>query len=316
MQFRQVILFVLVTMIVSCSKKLEVDAPDRLNISVNNQRSQIGDTLYFNTGDTVKFLINGNVDNIVFYSGEAGRQYSFAQRTTVSGVIPQLSFTSVTNTSLQFNTLKVLATKRVDVRDSASIVNANWTDITSRVQLAINATAVNSGIVDLSDIASDTHDSLFIAFKYTGVAGTLQRNWIISNIAVNNVLPEGHSVSLLTTASAVNYWTVLGNNGALSARWTPSTTQLQITGGAASAPNNISWIVSQPLLVGVVNPDKPVVVKHASSALPAYTVSGITYFGYNQVYTRTGLYKASFVYFNKSIDDQATAVKEYYIRVN
>lgn len=316
MLFRQFILFIFVSLAVSCSKKIEVKNPDGLNISVNNQRSQVQDTLYFNLKDTVKFIINGNVDNIIFYSGEAGHQYKFTNRTSVAGVIPQLSFTSVTNTSVQANTLKVLATNKVNIQDSTSIVSTSWTDITSRVQLASGTTAVNSGVANLTDIVSGTNDSLFVAFKYSGTTGTLQRNWTITNLTINGLLPEGNTNNLLSLVSAANYWKILGNIWTpSSSKWSASTTQLQITGGTVTAPNNTSWIVSPPLYVGAVYPDKPVVVKYASSALPSYTVSGITYYGYNQVYATPGLYKAIFVYFNKSIDDQKTAVKEYYIRV-
>lgn len=317
MRLYQLVIPTILLAATACNKRITVNGPTGFSINVNNQRSISGDTLYFNLGDTVKFTMNGNVDNITFYSGEPGHQYAFAQRTSVSKAIPQMSFTSATNQSTQANTLKILAINQLNINDSAAVVTAPWTDITSRAQLAVDAAAVNSGIIDLSDLASGANDSLFVAFRYSGVTGSLQRTWTITGLNIYSLLPDSTSNTLLTLSSSANYWKVLGNiwNPA-NAKWTPSATQLQVSGGNQAAPADTSWIISPPLYVGAVNPDKPVVVKFTSSALPAYTVAGVTYYGYNYVYNSPGLYKATFVYFNQSIDDRKAMVRDYYIRIN
>ncbi|SDJ00904.1 protein of unknown function [Pedobacter sp. ok626] len=296
----------------ACSKKIEVDNPESLTVSVDPAHLK-NDTLYYKVGDTAKFFMSGNAGHILFYSGEIGRNYLYANRTVAQG-IPQLVFTSNAQTGTQANTLQVLATNKLAKLDEEHIVAANWTNITSRATLSIGSGAVASGTINMADLITGTSDSLFIAFKYTGLTGTAQRTWTITNLTVNNVLPDGNIVPQVTLAADLNYWTKL-KIGSSTANWVPTATQLQVVGGTATAPNNISWVVSKPIYVSRINPDVPVVVKPLAGEIPVYTIAGKTYSGYNYQYNTKGTYAATIVVYNNSIDEQKTVIKQFIIKV-
>jgi hypothetical protein len=286
-----------------CSKKIDVNAPT-LNITITNGTHIANDTISFKLGDTTKFAFSGYAGNVSVYTGDGGHNYAYKDRTFASG-IPQLSFSSLEQYGTQTNTLQVLATDSLAVLDSAHVVNARWTDITSRAVLSTGATsAVASGTITLSDLVKNAKDSLFIAFKYIGATGSTQRTWTITNYTVNNVLPDAtQSISSLATDNA--YWTKF-KIGTSTASWASTTSQLQVVGGAATAPNNISWIVSKPLYVGRVAPDLAVGLKNIGTA-------DLT--TYNYKYAAVGTYTVTFLIFNNSVDAQQTVIKQFNIKV-
>ncbi|RDC54535.1 DUF5017 domain-containing protein [Pedobacter chinensis] len=293
------------TCFLACKKDLTTDLPT-VDIALTNARSTIGDTLVFKLGDTCKFALSGYADNIVFWSGTPGNKYEFKSRSSAFGK-PTLSFTSTAQWGTQNNTLQVLATNKLPAKDSASVVNAAWTNITSRTPLAISATAVNTGIVNLSDLVTGASDSLFIAFKYDGVTGSTQRTWTITDYFVNNVLSD-YTYSLSSLASDNAFWTRYGNVWSpASSRWVATTTALTIVGGAATAPTNTSWIISKPLYVGRVAPDVP------TATVKNITASALTAYSYK--YAAVGKYKITFASYNTTPDDNQVVLKEFNVKV-
>lgn len=291
--------------LVACKKDLTTDQPN-VNITLLNNRSTVGDTLVFKLGDTCKFAMTGYADNIVFWSGQGGNKYEYRERAMQLG-IPTLSFTSAAQYGTQTNTLQVLATNKLPAMDSATVVNAAWTNITSRATLSNSATPVNSGNVNLSDLVSGVNDSLFIAFKYSGLTGSTQRTWTITNYMVNNVLPDNVS-NLSGLAGDANFWTRYGNVWSpANARWVATTTSLTIVGGAATAPTNTSWIISKPLYVGRVSPDI------STATVKNITASATTSYAFK--YDAVGKYKATFTIYNVTPDDRKGAVKEFNIKI-
>jgi len=287
-------------------KKLGTTTP-ALTVSLDRSRL-VADTFTYKLGDTTKFVFTGTAGNITVYPGDSTHNYDYRNRTLALGAT-QLSFSSAEQFGTQTNTLQVLATDKLPGLDSTLVVNASWTDITSRATLATTATATASGTIDLSDLVQGQNDSLFIAFKYTGAGGSTQRTWTITNFVASNALPDTR-YPLSNLSSDLNYWTKY-KIGASTAVWTPTTTQLQITGGAATAPDNVSWIVSKPLYAGRVAPDL---------AIPLININGYTNNaganGYNYIYARPGLYKAVFLVFNNTAEVQKTSVQSFYIRIN
>ncbi|MES2775393.1 MAG: DUF5017 domain-containing protein [Bacteroidota bacterium] len=296
-----------ITWAAACSKKMDVDMPS-LSVSLDTSKLA-GDTFVYKLGDTTKFLFSGTADNIVFYSGEAGKRYEFRNRVSALGV-PTLSFTSSANFGAQLNTLQVLATTKLPGYDSASIVNATWTDITSRALLATSVTTVNSGNIKLNDVIKNESDSLVIAFKYNGTTGSTQRTWIITNYTVNNVLPD-QIYNLASIANDATTWKVVTNvPSPANARWVPGTANLTIVGGAATAPSNTGWIVSKPIFASRVA-DYGLGVKSINNPIPALLDLRP---GYAYKYG-LGTYKASIVSFNATAKNQETAVKEFWVKV-
>lgn len=285
--------------------KLGTTAPS-LKVSLDPSRN-VADTFTYQLGDTTKFLFRGTANNVVIYPGDSTHNYDYRNRSLQLGKT-QLSFSSAEQYGTQTNTLQLLATDKLPGLDSVSVTGASWQDITSRAVLATSATATASGTVDVSDLVNGANDSLFLAFKYTGAGGSTQRTWTITNFGVYNSLADSR-YPLSTLAGDVNYWTKY-KIAPSSAAWTASTTQLQIVGGAATAPNNTSWIVSKALYVGRVAPDV---------SIPLININGFTNnasaTGYNYIYTRAGTYKAVFLVFNNTADEQKTSVQQFYIKI-
>ncbi|WP_443937379.1 DUF5017 domain-containing protein [Pedobacter sp. MW01-1-1] len=304
MKIKHIILVFFAVIIFGCSK--EVDTLDvDFNVNLTNARSSEGETLVFKLGDTCKFALSGTAQNVIFYSGQPGQNYDYRNRSTAEGPI-SLSFTSTAQFGTQTNTLQVLAMKNLQARDSATVVNAPWVDITARVNLATSATAVASGAVNLSDILTNNSDSLFIAFKYSGLTGSTQRTWTITNFGVEKAL-TGQVYSLASLSSDASYWTRYGNVWTpASSRWVATATQLQIVGGAANLPSNTSWIVSKAIYANRVAPDLAMVLKSVASAFPT---------NHAPIYNAVGTYRAVFVGFNNSVDEQKEVVKSFTIKV-
>lgn len=303
MQRSFIILAGLALAVVSCSKQLETTTPD-FQVKIDPAR-MVADTFTYKVGDTTQFLFAGTADNIAFYSGEPGKSYANRKASYKLGKLA-LSFSSKAEWGTQTNTLEVLATNKLTTLDSATVVNANWTNITSKAALATSATVVNSGTIDLTDQVTGEKDSLFIAFKYSGVTGSTQRTWTITNYVVNNVLPD-QTVAISNLATDVSFWTRYGNVlSPAAARWTATATDLKIAGGTGTSPTNTSWIISKPLYVGQIAPDVSVGIKSITE--PAKT-------GYPYKYTVPGVYKATFVAFNHTLDEERSVIREVIIKV-
>jgi hypothetical protein len=287
---------------VSCSKKIDV-SPPALKVSLD--ASHLSGRVYtYKLGDTVKFTLSGYADNIALYTGDAGHNYLYRTRDTANG-IPTLTFSSAEQYGAQTGTLQVLATDKLPIDDSAHVVNANWTDITSRLVLATGTTATPSGDINLKDLITGPKDSLFVAFKYTGQGGSTQRTWTITNFAVNDALADGTASAISNLSLDINAFLKF-KIGSSSASWINSTTQIQVVGGSATSPANTSWVVTKPLYVNSFNRDLSVVLKSiGSAAIPSY----------NYKYTTAGNYTATFVIFNNTIDEQKTVIQQINIKI-
>lgn len=290
-------------MAASCSKNMAVEMP---SFQVNLDPAQlIADTFTYRLGDTTRFLFAGSAGNIAFYSGEPGKNYENRIARNQLGSV-MLSFSSKAQYGTQTNTLQVLATNQLPGADSASVVNAAWTDITSRAALATSATEVASGNIDLTELAANEKDSLFIAFKYSGVTGNTQRTWTITNFFVKNVLP-GQTYTVGSLSTDASYWTRYGNVWSpASGRWAATASELKITGGDGAAPTNTSWIISKPLYIGRVPPDMSTGVKSINEPDKE---------GYAHKYAAPGVYKAVFVAFNHTLDEEKSIIKELIVKV-
>ncbi|MBS0029893.1 DUF5017 domain-containing protein [Chitinophaga sp. 22321] len=297
------LLILLPILAAACSKKLEVAAPD-FNVTLDPAR-RVADTFTYRLGDTTRFKFSGAAGNIAFYSGEPGKRYDGRSAAYKLGRI-MLSFSSKAEFGTQANTLQVLATNKLKGLDSAAVTDAAWTNISNRGTLASNATVAPFGAVDVTDLVANENDSLFIAFKYSGVTGTTQRTWTITEFTVNNVLPE-KTVLLSSLSTDVAYWTRYGNVWSpANGRWTASATDLKITGGNSSASGNTSWIVTRPLYAGRVPGDVSTGIKSINEPDKQE---------YAYVYPAPGVYRVAFVAFNHTLDEEKSVIRELIIKV-
>lgn len=297
-----IILILFVCLFASCEKSLMVEEPN-WDIQLSNARSKNGNTFVFKLGDTCKYTTTGNANTIITYPGTAGFTYANKNRTSAAGE-PSLQFTSYAQFGVQTNTLKLLASNNLSALDSASVVNANWTDITNRAILSTGADNTASGKIVLSDLYV-AGKPLYLALKYNGVTGSTQKTWTFKNFAVNNLLPDGSTVNV-TSLSDIS-WTVYGNvRTPASGSWIATATQIQVIGGGATAPTNESWAISKPLDLTKVAPDVSIPIKNlTSSPLKTYTFQ----------YPAVGKYKVVFIASNNSLKNNKEVTKEFDIEI-
>jgi hypothetical protein len=278
------------------------------------------DAASYQVGDTTIFNFTGKPDNITFYSGVVGKRYDFRERTSADGV-PQLQFTTALNTGMQPNSLSLLVssdfTGAVNPSlDSATLVSANWTDISSRAQWATSGTTVASGVVDLSDFAAAGRP-VYIAFKYNADTGSIQNKWTIKKFSVRNVLNDGTAYTIDTLpvfTTVANYGNSSGLPGwaaktvANSYNWTLRDTALLITGAttiAAATEPAEAWAITGPINLKKVTPDAGTVIQNIANYLPSYSY----------VYSKPGTYEAVFVASNINASTQNSVVKKMAVTV-
>ncbi|EHQ29330.1 DUF5017 domain-containing protein [Mucilaginibacter paludis] len=317
----------------ACSKKIDVK-PVTFDVSSNKLKGAASTT--FTLTDTVLFKFTGNPDMITFFSGEVGKRYEYAGRTSAAGM-PQLQFSTVRANGAQAGSLSLLVSTDFKgvvantvygslIRDTAAtnanIAAATWTDITSRATLSTGATtAVSSGLIDLSDFSKGK--PVYIAFKYTATAGTIQNKWTISALSVNNVLADGTTYTIASlngpTTAITNYgsntygpgWAVsydLAKNANKYAWVYTDKTSLVITGATTAAAATAGaevWAVMGPVDLTRVTPDVGLSIKAISARLSSYQ--------YN--YAAAGTYNAVFVASNTTPDASNSIVKKNTITV-
>jgi hypothetical protein len=281
---------------VACNKK----TVDATGFSVTTDKET------YATTDTVRFSFSGNPSYLTFYSGEPYHRYEYSERVSAAGT-PQLQFTSqVTTTSTQTNTLRLLvSTDFSGVYDSTNIYQATWTDITGKAVLGTNnTTATPSGIINLGDFVNNGQP-VYLAFKFIGNAGSIQRQWTIKSIALANVQADNTSYSLLNiTESTAGFKSVAMKAPAVA--WAITNAQLQIKGGTVTASAEAEgWVISKPLVLNKVTPDTGTPLKNMTTFMSAY----------NYMYGTPGSYKATFVAANINRYDEKSNIIEVPITV-
>lgn len=274
----------------SCSKEIKLDP---LSFDVQ------ADSSSYNAGSVAKFQFTGKPDNISFFSGETGNRHQYINRVEAAG-LSQLIFKSAMNSGMQPNTLKLMVSTNFEggltaASDPAIISKASWTDISSRVTWATSSTAVESGIIDLTDFAT-AGKPVFIAFKYAAEAGSIQNKWTITALSLRNLLSDGTSYlqAAMPTVALANNYGVSSNlpgwaNGTVAntIKWTLNATNLVITGATSAGSATTAteaWAITGPINLKSVTPD---------IGLSVQTMNG-SEASFNYIYSVPGTYEAVF----------------------
>jgi hypothetical protein len=335
MRIRNFIIAGLLMATMGCNKNVSVPAP--VTFDVASSKNNGNATTVFSAKDTVLFHFTGDPNIITFYSGEVGKRYNYANRISAPGD-PQLQFNSILAAGTQPGSLSLLVSTNfkgvatntiygVLTRDTATtnanIAAATWTDITSRATLSTGAaTSVPSGIVDLADQSKGK--PVYIAFKYTATAGSIQNKWTISALTLNNVLADGTTYTIANLAAPTTAITNYGNisygpGWAVSYNPAKDTnnyawiytagTSLVITGAAtaalATAPVE-AWAIIGPIDLTKVTPDAGLGIKDISAALSSYSY----------IYTAAGNYNAVFVASNNTTSGTNATVTKIALTIN
>ena len=248
----------------------------------------------FKAGEEIIFKFEGSPDNITFFSGETGRKYVLKDRFSQAGKA-ELQFTSFRQNNKP-NTLKFLAsTDFAGLADSASITNATWIDLTSKVTLSTGTDNTPSGVVDLTDLQS-LNKPVYFAFRFTDVmSATAQATWTIRNFVVRNIVDNISYQIMDMNDAAFGRFSMINRTNI----WTISATGLRFTGGAANTPGNDAWVIARPADLSFVTKDVGVAIKDINLKLPEYRYT----------FTTPGTYKVTFLAQNANLKGSKTLVK-------
>jgi len=281
--------------LISCNHDLDVSTPN-FEISLKNTNFIVGDTVVFN--------FTGEIDYLTFYSGEIGHKYELRDRVTITGGTPLLQFTSYIQYGNQENSLKLLASTYFNGKIDSTLINYNWVDITNRATLSTGIDNTPSGEIDLSAFISQK--PVYIAFKYVGLYDALQsqRTWTIKNFQINYKLNDSEvfpNVSSIADAGFISF--DLKNPLKI---WTQNATQIQIAGGAAKTPDNIDWIITKPLILNQVVPDKGVGIMGISSKSDSF----------KYIFLKPGIYDVVFICKNATVKEIKSIEKQFQITIS
>ncbi len=301
-------------------KKTDVTSPTDFDVTVNKNTYKVG--------DTVRFLLTGNPDYVYHYAGDSANRYENRNRTSLTGKVT-MSFTSrltqgSTDSTKQQNTLQVLISNNFVTPsagyliDSAAVVNSGssiWTNITNRFFLPKTPSnaSINSGVADITDYAKASEGKpVYIAFKYNDVSDPiqLQRFWYLTNITVDNTLPDGskNNILFLINRSSNPLFSIVNIKNS-DVRWGigSSAAQVSIQGGTvAGTADNEDWLISRALNLSQVSPD---------NAIPVKTISDNAVSLVTKVYTKPGTYNVVFLASNQNVYSKAETMKQLTITV-
>lgn len=299
---KKIYIILLAFVVMSCSKDIKLESPD-FDVQVEKQTYKVGDTIRFN--------FSGRAENVTFYSGKDGANYEFRDRTTVEGVIPKLSFTSVYGSGTQYDNLKVMTSTNLQAFTKAAVIAADWKPVPDDriIWHTAPGQTVSSGSIDLSDHVEDGAP-LFIAFKHVGYTSATKPigNRLIQKFDVTAELPDGSSsvvTSLLTAGWALFDIKNATRNWALN--FTASVPDLRMVGGGTNEPEIEDWAVTKPLYFNKVTPDIGKPIQYISGNV-------LSHYDFAE-YNKPGTYNVVFVASNANADGQKSIVKQLEITI-
>ena len=262
------------------------------------------ENIEYKVGEPIGFDIKSNADNIVFYSGVAYgdslNEYKYKDGREIPIEDLKMSFdTKLGNAGTQVNQLQVLVSSDFNGVYSAQNVDAaNWTDISSKFDLATSTAVVNSGEYSLNQYA-EPGKPLYICFKYIvrpKIAYKTSRDVTISEFLITNEGSYGkHDVATFIRSGFAAETAVLkGNFTPAEGRNVFSSTSIQLRGNTASGTTEEyteTWVISKPINTDFLKlgPDK---------SIPIKGYKDLRQEAFYYTYYRPGTYTATFVAFN------------------
>lgn len=294
----------------SCEDIEDVEQPD-FKISFNKT---------VKVGEPVEFSVENAPNFLYFYAGDFGHEYKYKDRTNAEGTVT-MSFKNSQKWGIGANkegNLTVWYSKDYDGSGEVDAVkNATWTEISDRFNISklYDFTLQESGIVDVTDLADG--NTIFFAFKYfADDLSSRPSEWYVDDLDIK--MNATGAPAPLTVASETdpgfktvdvqgvdsrwnaNKWyfdTGKGTNGLWRMRG-----QVKISGNWVV---NEDWLITNPINLTKVSPDKGVALKTYSEKLNVFT----------HTYNTPGTYTITLVGNNTTIYGNKEIIKEYEIVV-
>ncbi|WP_245584790.1 DUF5017 domain-containing protein [Pedobacter glucosidilyticus] len=306
MMMKNIFIIPLLLLFLACNKKEVV----KLDFSVQTERTN------YKVGDTVKFILSGNPDQLLFYSGLEGSRFIYRNRTIAESDNITLDF--ATNRRLgtdaqQPQSLKLFASQKFNGQYLEASINetTDWVDITSAFTLSTSVSGdvyTNSGVVNLLTLGSlgltiDKTKPIYFAFKFTGNTGSTQRTWRINRFDIKLTTNTDNQIIPVISISGMSWNTV--KFGTSPSNFTFNSGVLQIVGGGSTALSNQVWAVSNAVNLISVKSDIGTPLKNISTRLDEYTF----------IYNQPGNYKVTFEAFNINVYGESRVIKELEVNI-
>lgn len=270
------------------------------------------DKLEYSVADSVRFSISGYADVVSFYSGEAGKEYRYKDRTESTDSKMKLNINTQVVFASQKNNLSLLySTDFNNVYSVEGIKAATWTDITNRFTWSpdigsINGARTSSGEVDLSDLPV-SGKPVYFAFKYVGQESTTPalggRTWRIYEFKLYNKNAANVETALASVTTAG--WLAIDVINPVN-KWTIQTTEPNLYFAPASTTSaSEDWAVSRAIFPTAAKPDTGVGIKGYLDKMSNYTYK----------FAAPGVYTVTFVAKNTNNLGQKEVVKSLTITV-
>jgi hypothetical protein len=323
----------------SCAKYDINPTPDDFQVTTDKLEYKVNDKIYFN--------FNSGPDMIVFYSGEPGKRYENRERSLLAG-IPKLVFQTSMQQGLIPNndSLQLLISTNLKNYDSAGVLAAKWTDISSKNTkwpTALATSYTTSDTIALTEFNSEAQVN--IAFRAIGkkYATAAQRKWQVQNLNLSNFSDDGTVTPLFSTFANTGWVQVSTKNNSTPGfmawnvgTWNQSTlTSVNNSSGIAiksaypiqfdpSANTNVDdnedWLITAPINLKTVKPDAGVTIKNELSAAFAgmnyifYKTPGI-YAQYVYSFKTPGVYNVTFVGANVNNTNNSAVIRQMKITI-
>ncbi len=293
-----IIAAVMVFFLASCQKTYELAPQD--DFSVEPEKTS------YKVGESVRFVINGKPENIVFWSGEAGRKYEFRKRTAVEGNSVFLNFKTFAQfglTPIDQSVMKLVVSTDFNGKyEAESIRSATWEDITGKAVFSSGLDQTPSGNIDLSTFAARNKSmAVALVYKTTVIKPEAQQNrWVVRSFDLKSVNQQGEETILANMATAG--WTSFNFSGPAT-NWSITSAQLLTVRNSTELDDD--WVVTKQFNPNSALPDTGEPIKNISQNLTDYI----------KVYTKAGVYKVTFVATNANLKGSATVVKEIELNI-
>lgn len=269
----------------------------------------------YNVGDTVRFDIVGNPDQLTFYSGEVGHKYIYKDRLNAESNNITLEFASnkrYGTLATQPNSMRLLASQGFDgVYTAENLDETEWVDISEAFVFSAivgNDNYTSSGEVNLLALEDfglivDKSKPIYFALVYQGITGTTQPRWWFNQFDIKTIVDDGQILPVADIGT-VGWKSVKLHDSPVD--WIVESLRIRYQGGGAAVLSNDAWIITSALNLTAVQPDLGIALKNMSTRMDEFT----------HVYNEPGIYTVTFVASNENVYGGEKVIKEMEITVN
>lgn len=297
----------------SCDDLEEVTKP---NFNINFPAS-------VKVGEPVTFTVENTPDFLLFYAGDFGREYKHRNRVNADGTVT-MSFKNAQKWGLGANatgTLSVWYSRDYDGNGTPEgVTAATWTDISDRFGIDARRPYTfnplfESGVIDITDLADG--NPIYFAFRYfCDNTSVRPSEWWLDDLKIQMVVENAPGPFTVATERKPGFKTV--DVQGIDQRWNSNkwywdsgrgVDGLWRMRGAVKIGGvwvtNDDWLITNPINLTKVDPDKGTPLKTFSEKLEAF----------EHTYTTPGTYTITLIGNNETIHGKEEVVKEYTITV-